>query len=311
MKVLKIFGIVVGIHLAALILCVAIPGCSSTSKPAPAPEDTAMHTDAAPAIAVPPATPTPVGDAGSGYGPLPAAGFDPNAPAAYAGGSSAGGVRFMPTRPNTPAASAVQAAPVENVTPATTYTVKAGDNLWELGKRFRTDYREIAAANNMKAGAVLHEGQKLLIPKKSSTAKSASAASVPAAAPAPTYSAPAPKPESAKSASGEVTHVVQPGETIGAIARNFGVSAKELALHNNITDPLKLRAGTTLNIPSGTGWRSVSSKSGSAAPAPAPQTPKEIPNILEQEQPAPAAPTETSSVPVIKIDENSATPPQP
>ena len=40
MKILKIFGVVVGIHLFALLLIFANPGCSSTSKPPPAPNIT-------------------------------------------------------------------------------------------------------------------------------------------------------------------------------------------------------------------------------------------------------------------------------
>ena len=37
MKILKIFGIVAGIHALAFLLILANPGCSSTSKPPPAP----------------------------------------------------------------------------------------------------------------------------------------------------------------------------------------------------------------------------------------------------------------------------------
>ena len=47
MKILKIFGIVVGIHVFALILIFANPGCSSTTKPTPALADTTSKTETA------------------------------------------------------------------------------------------------------------------------------------------------------------------------------------------------------------------------------------------------------------------------
>ena len=53
MKILKIFGIVVGIHVFALVLIFANPGCSSSTRPAPAPTDTVAKSEPAPAISVP------------------------------------------------------------------------------------------------------------------------------------------------------------------------------------------------------------------------------------------------------------------
>src|SRR5947209_4624086 len=119
MKILKIFGIVVGIHVFALILIFANPGCSSTSKPTPAPIDTVGRSE-------PPATvsmPMPV----ASNAPMSVS-FNPDAPATAT--SSSGGVRYTPTRPNTPVAQTLVTAPVTDVTPATTYTVKAGDTLF-------------------------------------------------------------------------------------------------------------------------------------------------------------------------------------
>ena len=95
MKIMKVLGVVVGIHLFALILIFANPGCSSTSKPTPAPVDTLAKSEPAPAITVPGVPPG--GD--SGYPAVSAAPimFNPDAPA-LAGG---GGIRFTPTRPGT------------------------------------------------------------------------------------------------------------------------------------------------------------------------------------------------------------------
>ena len=42
---------------------------------------------------------------------------------------------------------------------------------------------------------------------------------------------------------------VQPGDTLYAIARAMGVSPRQLARHNNLTDPSRLRVGMILDIP--------------------------------------------------------------
>lgn len=310
MKILKIFGIVVGIHVFALILIFANPGCSSTSKPPPQPADTVAKADAGPAITVPAAsmvTPTNV-DTGAPVSPAPIT-FNPDAPATS--GGSGPGIRFTPTRPNTPEASVVLAQPVDNVTPVTTYVVKSGDNLWTIQKKFHVSVKEIAAANNIKTSSPLHDGQKLIIPSKSSVSTTKAGA----AAPAPMLPASAPKSETAatgRSANGEVTYTVRPGDTIEAIAKKYEVKWKDLAVHNNIDNPQRLRAGTVLNIP---GWKSTSkggdtaakssSRPSSKSSVPSEPAPTPTPTIMP-EQP-PIQPNSDSSVPVIRIDEPPAT----
>ncbi len=242
MKILKIFGIVVGIHVFALVLIFANPGCSSSSKSAPALADTVAKSEPAPSITVPNTTP-PVA--------LPAPppiGFNPDAPASAA---PSGGVRFSPTRPNTPVASTLVAEPVKDVTPMTTYTVKSGDNLWNVAKRNKLSVQELAGANSLKTSVVLQPGQKLIIPGKSPP----SAASTPAtpASSSATSSAPA----ATKSSSAPMKHTVQSGETIGSIALMFGIRQRDLLIANNITDPLRLPAGKELIIP---GWDPANGK---------------------------------------------------
>src|SRR5215212_7411270 len=111
MKILKIFGIVVGIHLFALILIFANPGCSSTSKTGPSPSDTAAKSPPASTVA-PPTSMTPAAATASEPGPSSSAiTFNPNAPASAAPATGAGD-RYSPTRPNTPVAGALVAEPV-------------------------------------------------------------------------------------------------------------------------------------------------------------------------------------------------------
>jgi LysM repeat protein len=237
--------------------------------------------------------------------------FDPNAPAVAS--SSGGGSRYNPTRPNTAVASTLVAPPVTDVTPATTYVVKSGDTLWELGKKFRVPYAEIASANNIRASAPLHAGQKLIIPgRATTTAATAPAATTPAV---PAVPAPAPTKASASGNANAVKHIVKPNETLSMIARTYGVRQGEIAVANNISDPQKIRAGTELIIP---GWEATGaarstprssnprSVDDAAKAAPAQNAPRPIINILDAEPAAPAAQS-PNDVPVIQVDENPMT----
>jgi LysM repeat protein len=302
MKILKIFGVVVGIHVFALVLIFANPGCSSPNKPAPSPSDTVSKSeDSAPTAA--PVTNsdnvTPVTIAG-GDSPVSAvpSNFDPNAPA----GPS---IRFSPTRPGTPAASNLESQPVGDVIPTTTYTVAKGDSLWTIAKKFHITVAEVAAANNIKTATPVRLGQKLMIPTKPAATRATSPEPVVTKSPSP---APAPTPR----ASGEsVRHVVRSGETLGAIARKYQVKVGEIATANNISDPAKIRPGMELVIP---GWQAPTSKAAkSATPRPPAATTTETPElpastsapslvIPAPEETTPPASTPTTEPPVIKVD---------
>lgn len=311
MKILKIFGLVVGVHVFALILIFANPGCSSTTKPAPAPAATAPKPEPAPAVGVA-VTPAPAGSIYSSTTDTvaPAPVFNPEAPAVALPASAGDGARTAPTRPGTPVAGVLVAEPVADVTPAATYTVKSGDSLWTIARKHNLTIAQLTAANSLSANAPLKLGQKLVIPSRPTTPPSSG--STPAA-----KSADAAPAAPAGRASGEsVKHVVKSGETLGAIARRYDVRQGDLAVLNNISDPAKIRPGMELVIPgykapaakSGKGTKSSSGsapKSGApapaAAPAPAPAPVLEpVPQIPAE--PAPAAPPPPPAVPVIKIN---------
>ncbi|MCX6954977.1 MAG: LysM peptidoglycan-binding domain-containing protein [Verrucomicrobia bacterium] len=287
MKILKIFGIVVGIHVFALVLIFANPGCSSSAKPTPAATDTIAKADPAPAPIVVPNTAAPIS-------------FNPDAPAMAAPTP----VRFTPTRPNTPAASALVAEPVKDVTPMTTYAVKSGDSLWSIANRNKLTPSELATANNLKSNAVLQPGQKLIIPGKTSHAAPTSAATAPATA-ATTSNVKAADTVPAKA--GGLRHTVKSGETLGTIAQKYGVKQRDLAIANNITDPLKLAAGKELVIP---GWDPKSPKSatkspGTTAAKPLPDAASFAPPATDQAPPVISAqPAPAAEVPVIRVEES-------
>jgi LysM repeat protein len=302
MKILKIFGIVAGIHLFALVLIFANPGCSSSTKAKPSLADTAPKTADAPKIVLPAAEPIAAAPAPAAAPvPAPAGGgfadFNPDAPAAAPAGEAAPSVRFVPTRPGTPVAGTLKAEPVADVTPASTYAVKSGDSLWTIARKHGLTVAQLSAANNLAANAPLRPGQKLLIPSKAGAP--VAAAPLPAAVPA--SEAPAPAKAAASARSGEGTrHTVKAGETLGAIARRYGVRQGEIAVANNISDPAKIRAGMELVIPGASASAARAPAAAAAAPKPA-----EVPALKIQPEPAPVAPP---PVPVIRIDDSPITP---
>lgn len=294
MKILKIFGIVVGIHVFALVLIFANPGCSSSSKTPPAASETVAKADTSSAITVPTIAAAP---AAADAAP---SNFNPDAPASAA--SSSGGVRFTPTRPNTPAATTLVAEPVKDVTPMSTLAVKSGDSLWSIAKKNNISVQDLATANNLKTNAVLKPGQKLIVPGKNpSPATTATTTAAPAA-----IADTAAKSADASNKPATLHHTVKSGETLGTIAVKYGVRTRDLAIANNITDPLKLPLGKDLIIP---GWDAANGKApakssgkssvSKSAPAPQPSTPlgdQSVPVITSQpaSQPAPQ-----SDIPVL------------
>ncbi len=305
MKIIRVFGVVVGIHLFALMLIFANPGCSSTSKPAPKPAETAS----APAPSAPVVT-VPLGGAAeaSSISAAPI-GFDPTAPAVA-------GVRYSPTRPGTPAASAIVAAPVADVIPATTYLVAKGDSLWTIAKKNQLTVGELAAANNLKPASTLRLGQKLIIPGKAPVSGGAAATQPPAASTSPmaTSAIGAPPPDAAKAKGESISHTVKMGESLGTIARKYGVRQGDIAVANNITDPQKITAGQILSIP---GWQAPAGKAKAAAkpadPAAKPAEPARsffvVPPV-EQDLDSGLKPVPSTEVPVIRVDDPAAPAPK-
>ena len=292
MKILKIFGVVVGIHVFALVLIFANPGCSSPNKAAPSASDTVSKTDESPSPAPRAASDgsTPVTIAGGD--PVVSSapgGFDPNATAIPA-------IRFSPTRPGTPTASSLEAAPTSDVTPASTYTVGKGDSLWTIAKKHHISIAEIAAANNLKANAPVRIGQKLIIPGKA-VSSHANAPEPVAAKPSALSSAPV-----SRTPGESVKHVVKSGETLGAIARKYQVKIGEIATANNISDPAKIRPGMELVIPV---WQAPGSKSAKAAAPRSTTSAATTPDTA----PLPSATVSPSSPILAAPEDTTATPP--
>ena len=116
--------------------------------------------------------------------------------------------------------------------PATTpaashYVIQRGDTLSGLAARAGVSERHLAAINHLPADALLIAGATLLLP---------GAVSTDTAPPRTT-----------------MTYVVQPGDTLSAIAARAGTTWVALAAMNRISPDAVLLAGATLEVPSSAG----------------------------------------------------------
>lgn len=101
------------------------------------------------------------------------------------------------------------------------HTVHYGETLSGIAREYRTSVQAIAEVNNLDADATLHEAAELVIPVVRPGA-------------------------SVISADGEETRYrIRRGDTLGAIARRFGVTVDQLIAWNNLNGTL-IRAGATL-----------------------------------------------------------------
>lgn len=303
MKILKVSGIVAGIHLLALIIIFVNPGCSSSTKQ-PQPADTVVKSDAASPIvaAVPASTATDTTSTSSSDSSNHIS-FNP----------AAATPRYSPTRPNTAVASALQVENVDTSTPASTYVVVSRDTLSGIAKKNHLTTKELAAANNLKADATIRPGQKLIIPSKPLPASDAAAttSALPGTASTATTSTATAKTSSTSAKPSEgIPHTVKPGETLGTIAKHYGVKQADIIMKNNITDPQKIRAGDKLIIP---GWDQPAGKNSSKSSS---STASDVAKRSPEPQPAYPSTIDTSpkpaplpEVPVIKVEDAPASKP--
>ncbi|MDN7244530.1 LysM peptidoglycan-binding domain-containing protein [Planococcus shenhongbingii] len=102
----------------------------------------------------------------------------------------------------------------------TKYTVKAGDTLYSIAKKYNTTVAAIAAANKIPSPYVIRVGQVLTIPGK---------ASPPPAA--------------------VIKYTVKAGDTLYSIARKYNTTVAKIAAANKIPSPYVIRIGQVLTIP--------------------------------------------------------------
>lgn len=136
-----------------------------------------------------------------------------------------------PTATETPEDSGTPAAVTPEATPTsgeiTEYTVQPGDWIFKIARQFGVEPEDIIELNDLTSPSQIYPGLVLKIPAPSGVVET----------PEPTGVA------------GGVVHVVQPGEWIWQIARQYGVDPQSIIDANNLTNPALIYPGQELVIP--------------------------------------------------------------
>ena len=109
------------------------------------------------------------------------------------------------------------------------HTVKSGETLASIARRFRITRSDLADANGLKTSSKIRSGQSLLVP-------GAAASAVTSARSTPAPAAAEPKARASTAAPAKPTpYRVRPGDTLFGIARQFDVTIEELKRWNKLT----------------------------------------------------------------------------
>jgi zinc protease len=101
------------------------------------------------------------------------------------------------------------------------HVVKAGENLIQIAKRYRSSVEAIAGANRIRSNRFIFPGQELIIPIKAKDAQRSKGR----------------------------TYTVKPGDSLSVIAKRHGVSTRELAEANGRRRDQRIVIGETLTVP--------------------------------------------------------------
>lgn len=110
------------------------------------------------------------------------------------------------------------------------YQVRSGDSWWRISNRFGVPVNVLKAVNNTNSN-LLRIGQHVIVPASGSSAMAVASATT------------------QDHAQRRATYIVQRGDTLSQISRQFGVNLNTLMASNGISNPRSLRAGQRLYIP--------------------------------------------------------------
>ncbi|MDJ0868552.1 MAG: LysM peptidoglycan-binding domain-containing protein [Myxococcota bacterium] len=112
------------------------------------------------------------------------------------------------------------------------HRVRRGDTLSQIARRYGVSQRSIMALNGLRNAHRIRVGQRLKLPTTGTPPARRTARGVPV-----------------EPAWVGTRYRVRRGETLSTIARRVGVPMKELAAHNGIRHPYRIRAGQVLKVP--------------------------------------------------------------
>lgn len=121
------------------------------------------------------------------------------------------------------------------------YIVQGGDNLFRIALNNGYTLAEVVAANPGITPELIQPGDEIVLP----------GCSVESSAPVQGQEPPTAAPQTDALTPEPLTHTVASGETLGAIARRYGVSQLQIVQANNLSDPNALSIGQELIIPVG------------------------------------------------------------
>ena len=229
MKLTKIFGIVLSLHVVVILLVMFQPGCQTTDDKKPV-------TNQPPGTGAPPASkpsfnqgladPTPSGSGESGQ--TTQSGLsEPTRP--DPGGIIVPGLTPVPPDPNTTEDLSLSPANVS------VYKVQRGDTLWAIAGKNNLTLNGLLNANpNLDKNSRLAIGQEILLP--------VGGVSNPAATVDPGVT---------PVVSGGASYVVKSGDSMTRIAQIHGVSLAALLQANGLNNNSIIRPGQKLSIPEG------------------------------------------------------------
>jgi membrane-bound lytic murein transglycosylase D len=142
--------------------------------------------------------------------------------------------------------AALDASPRSEWAPRMIHTVRSGDSLYTIARRYGSSVSEIRQANGLH-GSLIHPGQNLIVPRFGSGNGVAADRSF--------------------SAGSDGAYVVQHNDTLWDIARGFSLSVDSLCEANGLSRRDVIRPGQRLRIPEG------SARTAAASPRPAPAGP--------------------------------------
>jgi murein DD-endopeptidase MepM/ murein hydrolase activator NlpD len=222
----------------------------------------------------------------------------PHLAAAEPQGSSGGGQGMGSYQPGDVTGSVPKAPPPPTWTweGGTPIVVAPGETLEMVSRRHSVPVSAIMQANNITSPAMVHPGDHLVIPRRSSGPATAYAPPVPplSRSTAVQPGTPVGAPRTVLAPASE-THVVAPGETLHSIARLYKKPVMVLAKANNISPDTMVKVGERIVIPD------VRPGSVQAAAPPQPQAPALGP-VASVESPHSArvatteAPAQTNSI---------------
>ena len=200
---------------------VPVAAATPVSAPAAAPAPTAVAASTTAVAMAPTSAPESAAGVAAAASPTPA----PEAAAAVA----------------TPAATVAEAAkpdadaeaannPEIETDKGVLYIVQPGDTLSSIADDYDSSVRELKKMNKLGRGSMIRVGMKLHVPKDEGLPTDLEGGG-------------------AVSAAESVAHVVKSGESLDVIAKQYGVSVKEIQVANNLKKKSKIIQGMTLMIP--------------------------------------------------------------